>query len=259
MEQKQPIVHSGRLFFFLFSFSLFHFEIERSKPPPLLVCPKLWHWRAQTVAADDRVELKFPCHFQIADVSKLNLARFSVLYYQVCLAFSQILMKSSMHETIPILCLPICLLNSVALSLCLQCLNFAAPFHGTTCACVCSLPKYSWIPMRLQNQQQQQHRVHKKYSQKSWTLLAAIIFFDFIFRFYGKFLAFFCFVVQFVFFLEWAWVWCTRMVSFTRFSFVDLTFSTSYITNLNPFYVCFFSLSISFVAGFTEVYLFLAL
>lgn len=112
MEQKQPIVHSGRLFFSLPFFSFFILELRGAK---LLLCSaSSWLWRTQAVADDDRVELKFPCHFQIADVSKLNLARFSVLYYEVCLAFSQILMKSSMHETIPMLCL----LNSIAFSLC---------------------------------------------------------------------------------------------------------------------------------------------
>lgn len=49
------------------------------------------------------------------------------LYYQVCLAVSQILMKSSMHSWTILVCVHVfaCLL---------WCLNFTAPFHDATCA-----------------------------------------------------------------------------------------------------------------------------
>lgn len=228
MEQKQPIVYSGLFFIF----KLLQHEEQSTKKKRNASSPSqppsVAQW-AQTVADDRIVDVKSPCHSQIADVSKLNLASLLKLYYQVYLAFSQILMKSSMHETILILCLLIYI--SIWLALCVMfefccsisrgymcmyaahCLNI----HGSQCNC------------------------KKKKQPKIMDFISLDYHYNFSISF-CVFMANSSFQSVFFFFLE-----RTSLVSFTRFLLLNWR-STSYITNLNPFYVCF--------TRFTEIFIF---
>lgn len=202
----------------------------------VLLIPALNLWRCcsvQTVAYDGIVEVKSPCHCRIANVSKLNLASLLELYYQVCLALSQILMKSSMNETILYLLvfvwlsLRVCVCVSVLFEICCSisrdymcmhahCLNI----HGSWCDCWDEEKKtttknhglyISWLPLF--------------FSISFCAFMANSLFqsdyFFFVVALFGKYES-----------------GERAMVSFTRFLLLTWH-STSYITNLNPFYVCF--------------------
>lgn len=95
MEQKQPIAHSG------LSFSYFQQQLELCA----LLCEgrrtnasryKIYKWLFGRWQWQSKRNISMSCcNSQMW--ANLIYSVFMVLYYQVCLAFSQILMKSSMY------------------------------------------------------------------------------------------------------------------------------------------------------------------
>lgn len=95
MEQKQPIAHSGLSFSYFQQQLELCFAVQREKNQRLTL-QDIYKWLFGRWQWQPKRNISMSCcNSQMW--ANLIYSVFMVLYYQVCLAYSQILMKSSMY------------------------------------------------------------------------------------------------------------------------------------------------------------------